>query len=109
MTWPQADATALDRARAIARTYRASLAQLDPQRARILDEAAREVGEGWVASVTLASPACTVADAALLLQVSPRRVRQLIDAGHLPAAGRTAGGWVLLVDDVTAYRARRAS
>ena len=109
MTWPQADATALDRARAIARTYRASLAQLDPQRARILDEAARDVGEGWVASVTLSPTACTVSEAALLLSVTPQRVRQLIGSGRLPTAGRDADGWILLVDEVHAYRARRAS
>lgn len=109
MTWPDPNATALDRARQIARTYRAALAKADPQAAAILDDAARRVDEGWVCGVTTGPQACTVHEAAQLLAVTDRRVRQLIAAGDLPAAGKARDGHVLLVRDVQQYAASRRS
>lgn len=104
MTWPDPTATALDRARQIARTYRAALTKAHPQQAALLDDAARRVGEAWVCGVTTGQQACTVAEAALLLGVTDRRVRQLITAGDIPSAGKTNDGHVLLVTDVLAYQ-----
>jgi hypothetical protein len=107
--WPDPDATALDRARQVARTYRAALAKAHPQQAAILDDAARRVGEGWVCGATSGAQACTVAEAALILGLTDRRVRQLITAGVIPSQGRTATGHVLLVSDVHAYRRQTAT
>lgn len=104
MTWPDPTATALDRARQIARTYRAALTKAHPQQAAILDDAARRVGEGWVCGVTTGEQACTVHEAAQLLGVSDRRVRQLITAGHLRAEGKTTDGYVLLLRTVLDYQ-----
>lgn len=103
-TWPDPDATALDRARQIARTYRAALSKAYPEQAAILDDAARRVGEGWVCGVTTGEQACTVAEAALLLGLTDRRVRQLVAERKIPAAGKTTDGYVLLVADVLAYQ-----
>lgn len=105
MTWPAPDATALDRARAIARGYRDALHAANPQRAAILDAAAQRVGEGWITGATTGERACTVPDAALLLGVTDRRVRQLITTGAIPSQGKTADGHVLFVADVLRYQA----
>lgn len=107
MSWPDPDATALDRARAVARTYRTALAKAAPQQAGILDDAARRVGEGWVCGVDTGERACTVAEAALLLGLTDRRVRQLVDAGVIPSQAKTTSGHVLLVSDVLTYQRGR--
>lgn len=101
--WPDPTATALDRARAVARTYRAALQKAFPQQADILDEAARKVGEGWVCGVETGETVCTVSEAALMLGLTDRRVRQLVDAGVLPSQGKTTTGHVLRVADVLDY------
>lgn len=106
MTWPTPGATPLDRARTIARTYRAALARANPQQAALFDDAARRVGEGWITDPTTAPQACTVAEAALLLGVTDRRIRQLITKNEIPSAGKTSDGHVLLVRDVLAYQKR---
>lgn len=102
--WPDPNATALDRARQIARTYRAALAKAHPQQAGVLDDATRRVGEGWVCGATSGAQACTVTEAALILGLTDRRVRQLVTSGAIPSQGRTATGHVLLVADVHAYQ-----
>lgn len=107
MSWPDPDATALDRARTVARTYRAALVKAYPQQAHILDEAARRVGEGWVCGVDTGQQVCTVAEAALMLSLTDRRVRQLVDGGLIPSQGKTTLGHVLLVADVLAYQRDR--
>lgn len=107
MSWPDPDATALDRARAVARTYRAALTQAAPQQAGILDDAARRVGEGWVCGVDTGERVCTVAEASLMLGLTDRRVRQLVDAGVVPSQGKTSTGHVLRVADVLAYQRDR--
>lgn len=107
MTWPTPSATALDRARAIARTYRAALERANPQQCAVLDDAAARVGEGWIVDPTTAPRTCSVAEAALLLGVTDGRVRQLIGAREIPSAGKTSSGHVLLVRDVLAYQARQ--
>jgi hypothetical protein len=107
VSWPVADATALDRARAVARTYRAALLKIAPQQTGILDDAARRVGEGWVCGVDTGERVCTVPEAALMLGLTDRRVRQLVDASTIPSQGRTTNGHVLRVADVLAYQAQR--
>lgn len=107
MTWPDPDATALDRARAVARTYRAALEKVAPQQAAVFDDAARRVGEGWVCGVDTGERVCTVPEAALMLGLTDRRVRQLVDAKLIPSQGKTATGHVLLVADVLAYQTSR--
>lgn len=107
MSWPDPDATALDRARTVARTYRAALVKAYPQQAGVLDEAARKVGEGWVCGVDTGERVCTVPEAALMLSLTERRVRQLVDAGSIPSQGRTTTGHVLFVADVLAYQHSR--
>lgn len=109
MTWPDPDATALDRARIVARTYRAALHKAAPQQAGILDDAARRVGEGWVCGVDTGERVCTVPEAALMLGLTDRRVRQLLAAGAIPSQGRTTSGHVLRVVDVLAYQRRVAA
>lgn len=105
--WPDPSATALDRARAIARSYRAELAKHAPQSAGILDDGARRVGEAWVCGVETGERLCTVADAALLLGVSERRVRTLVGEHRIEAAGKTTTGYVLLVQSVLDYQRER--
>lgn len=103
MTWPDPTANALDRARAVARAYRAALHNAAPQAARLIDEGAHRVGESWVAEVS-AGDSCTVRQAAALLDINPSRVRQLILAGTLRSAGKDKHGHVLMVADVLTYQ-----
>ena len=105
--WPDPRANALDRARAIARTYRDALARVHPVSARQIDEAAQDVGEGWVCGTTTTKHSCTVRQAAILLGVTDRRVRQLIADGTIRSSGKATDGHVLWVDDVLAYRTER--
>ena len=105
--WPDPRANALDRARAVARTYRDALIRTAPDAARHIDEAATGVGEDWVAGATTGTQACTVKQAALLLGVTDGRVRQLIRDHLLPSAGKDHDGHVLLVADVLTYRDTR--
>lgn len=107
MTWPDPTATALDRARAIARGYRDTLARLDPATAATLDQAAARVGEGWVSGLTTGEQSCTIGQAALLLDVTERRVRQLIADGVIRSSGKARDGHVLLMADVQAYQRSR--
>lgn len=102
--WPDPRATALDRARAVARTYRDALAKAAPLAAQHIDAAAQRVGEDWITGTTTGARSCTVRQAATLLGVTPSRVRQLILDGHLPSAGKARDGHVLLLADVLAYR-----
>ena len=96
--------TALDRARGLARAYRAALARTAPTAALRIDQAAARAGETWVADPTTGPQACTVRQAAALLGVDPSRVRQLILDGALTSAGKDRAGHVLLVADVLTYR-----
>lgn len=107
MTWPDPDATALDRARAVARTYRTALVKAAPEQAAVFDDAARRAGEGWVCGVDTGDRVCTVGEAALMLSLTDRRVRQLVDVGAIPSQGKTTMGHVLLVADVLAYQRGR--
>lgn len=107
MTWPDPNATALDRARQIARTYRAALTHHAPDAAARLDDAARRVDETWVCGVTTEAKACTVREAALILGVTVGRVRQLIAAKELLSAGKTKHGHLILTSDLDAYLKRR--
>ena len=109
MSWPDPRATALDRARAIARTYRDTLARVAPDACLHIDRAAVTVGEGWITGVTTGDKSCTVPQAAHLLGVTQRRVRQLIDDGTIRSSGKANDGHVLLVKDVLDYKARRTS
>lgn len=47
--WPYPGDTPLDRARRVATTYRAALAQLNPQRAAEIDAEMTRLGEPWIA------------------------------------------------------------
>lgn len=105
--WPDPQANALDRARAIARTYRDALTRAAPNAAGHIDQAAQSVGEGWVTGATSGDKSCTVREAALLLAVTDRRVRQLIREGAIRSSGKARDGHVLLLADVLAYRERR--
>lgn len=107
MTWPDPNATALDRARQIARTYRAALVYYAPEAALRLDDAAHRVDEAWVCGVTIEDRACTVREAALILGVTVGRVRQLIAAKELLSAGKTKRGHLILTADIDAYLKRR--
>jgi hypothetical protein len=48
-----------------------------------------------------------VSEAALMLGLTDRRVRQLVDAGQIPSQGKTTTGHVVRVADVLAYRPGR--
>lgn len=45
----------------------------------------------------------TVGEAAVYLSLTPRRVRQLCEAGKL-ASRRANGGWLINLDSVIAYK-----
>jgi excisionase family DNA binding protein len=72
-----------------------------------IDQAAQSVGEGWVTGATSGDKSCTVREAALLLAVTDRRVRQLIHDGAIRSSGKARDGHVLLLADVLAYREQR--
>jgi hypothetical protein len=107
VSWPDPRATALDRARTVARTYRDALTRTAPDAAHVIDQAAASRGEGWVCGATSGDKSCTVHEAALLLAVTDRRVRQLIADGAIRSSGRARDGHVLLLADVLAYRSAR--
>lgn len=107
MTWPDPRANALDRARAVARAYRDALTRTAPDACARIDKAAVGVGEGWVCGATTTAKSCTVSEAAHLLGVTERRVRQLIGEGTIRSSGKAHDGHVLLLDDVLDYRAKR--
>lgn len=109
MSWPDPRATALDRAHAIARTYRDALHRVAPDACLRIDQAAVGVGEGWVCGATSTDRSCTVTEAAHLLGVTERRIRQLIHAKLIRSSGKARDGHVLLLVDVLDYRAKRSS
>jgi hypothetical protein len=49
--WPFPGDTELDKARRIAQDYRRELARLDPDLCRQLDDAARRLGQPWIAPI----------------------------------------------------------
>src|SRR6476646_5312852 len=103
--WPDPADSAVDRARAIAHSYRNLALELAPDRAEVLDRAARELGEHWVAPLL-----DTIAEGEL---VSTRRAAELMGVAEATVRSwgcRTGipvehfdGGWDL--DQLRAYKA----
>jgi hypothetical protein len=92
--WPWPADTTADRARTIARAYRAELAAHAPHVCAALDQRATEFGETWVVEPDPLPddeplPAATIAAA---LGVRPATIRQWTHRGIVP---RRPGGWVL--------------
>lgn len=85
--WPYPGDSELDKARWIARWYRAEVARLDPELCARLDDAASRLGQGWVTpalAVVDQHSLVTVADAADYLCVSKSAIWKWIN----PPAGR---------------------
>lgn len=106
--WPDPTANALDRARSVARTYRAALLHIAEQQTRILDDAARRVGEGWVCGVTAGETILTTAEVAAMLGITPRGVRLAVRRGGLEIAGQDDDGYLFERQEVLTYMATRA-
>lgn len=83
--WPNPVDTPLDRARRIAGMYRARLRALDRVACDELDETAVAFGEDWmIERLDIVDPDAelTTADAARLVRVSVRRIREWAQASH---------------------------
>jgi hypothetical protein len=83
--WPWPVDTPLDRARKIATMYRRHLATAAPAVCATVDEAAREFGETWMLEredLVDADRELTTAEAAELVQVPIRRIREWSCATH---------------------------
>ena len=87
--------------------YRRNLQRLAPDLCKQIDDVAVEAGEAWVVDVTTGERSCTVAQAAAILELTPRRVQQLARDGTLRHGGRTRAGYTLLLDDVERLLAAR--
>ena len=103
--WPDPGDSAIDRARAIAYSYRVALIEVAPGRAEVLDSAAVALGELWVVP-QLASVApgelVSTAMASGLLGVDPATLRSWSSRPHIPVS-RRQGGWDL--EELVAYQA----
>jgi hypothetical protein len=83
--WPNPVDTPLDRARRIAGMYRARLRSLDRAACDELDETAAEFGEDWmIEKLDVVDPDAelTTAEAARLVRVPVRRIREWAQASH---------------------------
>lgn len=85
-TWPWPVDTELDRARKIARMYRHHLRTSSPGTCAVLDETARGWDQGdWLIEkedVVDPNQALTTAEAAELVRVTPKRIREWACANH---------------------------
>lgn len=92
--WPFPQDTALDRARALARTFHAALHSVDPAKAGELEELAREFGEAWVATCEVVEEPDGLmrgAELARYLGVGEGVVRNMASRGVGPGVKRGAG------------------
>lgn len=84
--WPRPADTAVDRARCIAREYRAALATEAPDRCAALDQAAVELGETWITGAPQHTDAelLTLTDLAAALGEKYGTVWQWWKRGRIP-------------------------
>lgn len=83
--WPNPADTPLDRARRIAQMYRAHLAQVQPALAGRVDATCASFGETWMVEtpdIVDGDSELTTAEAADLVQVDVRRIRDWAQAEH---------------------------
>lgn len=109
--WPDPADTTLDRSRAIATAYRAALLEEAPARCAVLDNAARELREHWIAPLpeTVAEgELVTTAYAAQRLGVAEQTIRNWGNTAHVPVT-RHLGGPGAAVWDLDELRAYQAS
>lgn len=103
--WPDHSDAPVDRARAVAYSYRQALLESAPQRCAVLDAVARELGEGWIAPLpTDPQPGDRVSteQAARLLGVTESTVRSWGSREFVPIT-RYVDGWD--VGELMMYRA----
>jgi hypothetical protein len=106
--WPNPADSSLDRARAIARDYRAALLERDRAECLRLDNLARYVGQGWVAPrVSQFEPddLLTARQAADYCDIRPTTLQQWKARGLKVI--ETADGRRYRVQDLNDYRASR--
>jgi hypothetical protein len=100
--WPWPEDSALDRVRRIAREYRSALAQVAPDRAAAIDNAAEMFGETWVtgALVTTDSPRLSVRELAAAVGARPGTIYVWVHRGVIDPPGPDG------LHDLDAVRAR---
>lgn len=107
--WPWPADTALDIARRLLQSYRAALAQRDPQACNQLDDQATALGQGWVRptmEVWGDDDLLTTAEAAELAGVTVEVIRQWAKRGHLPRLTAPDGSRRWRAGDVRAHIAK---
>lgn len=101
--WPNPSDSALDRARAIARSMASALAVADPPRHRALVDAAMEFGETWLEPLAdMSGEFLSTEDAARLVGVRETTIRTWGHRSHIPVH-RYPDGWSK--QELLAYRA----
>lgn len=104
--WPDPSDNQLDISRALLYSYRQALMDENPQRCKRLDEAARELGQAWVAPSATdpqVGERVTTEQAAELLGVKPSTVRGWISKTSIPVERGIDG--LLDVSQLLEYRA----
>lgn len=103
--WPDPADSAVDRARAIAYSYRNLGLEIAPERVEVLDRVARELGEHWIAPLmdtAAEGELVSTARAAELMGVTEATVRSWGSKIEVPVV-HYKGGWDL--DQLRAYKA----
>lgn len=104
--WPDPSDNQLDISRALLYSYRQALMDENPLRCQRLDEAARELGQAWVAPSATdpqVGERVTTEQAADLLGLSPATIRGWVSKSSIPIS-RGADG-LLDVAELLEYRA----
>jgi hypothetical protein len=109
-SWPFPEDTTLERARKIARSYRALAMAADPTACALLDERATERGQGWVvprADGLDLDDLLRVPDLAHLVDVPEGTIRSWMSRGELERRTLADGTPVCLLRDVVDLAARK--
>jgi hypothetical protein len=104
--WPNPEDSQSDRDRAIAHSYRAELLEVAPERCEVLDRAARELGQHWIAPLPdTSNPGELVSTerAAELMGLDESTIRSWHSRDWVPVT-HYKGGW-----DMRELRAYKAS
>jgi hypothetical protein len=113
-SWPFPEDTTLERARKIARSYRALAMAADPTACALLDERATERGQGWVVPSVAAwdlDDVVSVPDLAHLVDVPTGTIRSWMSRGELEKrcmADGSPGCLLRDVVDLAALKRRRS-
>lgn len=109
-SWPFPEDTTLERARKIARSYRALAMAVDPTGCAQLDERATERGQGWVVPAVASwdlDDVISVLDLAHLVDVPVGTIRSWMSRGELERRCMADGSLGCLLRDVVDLAARK--